>query len=157
MAASGKQAAQVHGRGLMLRLALSLAPDLNSGDAPEVISRIFARAVYEQVLFFIDQVWAMVLAHLEIWCELDRIRRAGFFAEAAKNAARKIDAEKLGVAPSGFILRGLEGDAIHGAGHRAEVAGNAALTPVGIARENNAASPAWRKIWLLVRILHRHA
>ena len=98
----------IHRRILVLGLALVLAADRDSGDAPEVVIGILARAVDQQVFLFIDQVLAIVLAHFEIGRQLDGVSGACLLAVAAIDAAGEVDAEELGVAAAVFIFGGLQ-------------------------------------------------
>src|SRR6185437_8245315 len=54
-----------------------------------------------------------------------------------------------------LVFRGLESDAIHRAGGRAEITCHAAFFSVRIAAQDDAAAPAWRDVGLLVRVLDR--
>src|ERR1700722_19458605 len=140
----------------MGRLALILAAYLDSRHPPIVITRVFARTVYHQILFLIYQALTMKLPHLEIGCKLDSISWTGFFAETAEDTTREVDTEELRITPSGFILGCLQRDAIDRARHRAKVARYTALASVGIARQNDPAPVAWREVRLLLRILNRN-
>ncbi len=92
--------------------ALAFAADLSSRYPPVVIARILAGAIDQQVLLFINQILPVKLPHLEIRSELNGVGGAGFFAETAKDAARKVNAEEFRKAPAVFVLGGLERDAI---------------------------------------------
>src|SRR5579863_1377367 len=112
----------VDGRCFMRRLALILSTDLDSGCAPEVIVRILAWPIDHQVALFVNQVLPVKLAHFEVRCQLDGVRRAGLLAQATKDAAREVDSEELRMSPPVFILCSLQGDATDRTGNRAEVA-----------------------------------
>src|SRR5215813_7571619 len=98
----------VDGGRFMCRLALVLSTDFDSGYAPEVVSRILAGPIDQQVLLFVDQVLPVKFAHLEVRRQLDGVGRTGFLAIAAKNAAREVDAEEIREAPPVFVLRRLK-------------------------------------------------
>src|SRR5271166_1857882 len=138
----------------MRRLALVLSADRDSGCAPEVIARILARPVDQQVVLFVNQVLAVKLAHLKVRRQLNGVRRAGFLAIAAKDAAREVDTEELRIPPPVLVLRRLQSDATDRTGDRAQVASHTAFPTVGIARKNDPAAVARREIRLLLRILH---
>src|SRR5579871_3238952 len=152
----GHQAAQIRGRRLALGLALVFAADVDPGHPPEVVVRVLAGTADQQVFLFVNHVLAVIFAHLSIGRELDGIGRACLFAITAENATRKIDAEKFRIAAPGIVLRGLQGDAIDGAGHRAQIAGHASLPAFGITRENDAPAVARREVGLLLRVLDGH-
>src|SRR6185437_12103686 len=147
------QLAHVGGRFFALSLALLFAADPHARHAPEVVIRVFAGSADQQIFFFVNQVLPLVLAHFKVGCELDGVSRAGVLAVAAEDAAGKVDAEELRVAPAGGVLRGLQRDAIHRAGDSAQITGDAALASLGIAGKDNTSAPAWRKIRRLLRIL----
>ena len=138
----------VDGRRFVLRFSLILSADLHAGHAPIVVAGIFARPIDQQVLLFVHQVLAMILAHLEIRRQLDRIGGARFLAEAAENAAREIDAEELRITPAVLVFRRLKRDAVHRAGDRAQIARDAALAAIRIAREDDAAALPGRQVRL---------
>src|SRR4029434_4151610 len=123
---------------------------------PEVIPRILAGTVDQQIFLFIHQILPVKLPHLEIRRKLDGISRAGLFAKTTEDAAREVDAEEVRITTPRFILGCLERDAIDRTGDRAEVARHAALAAVGIARQNDPAPVAGREIRLLLRILNRN-
>src|SRR6185437_6131887 len=133
----------------VLRLALVFAFNLNSRNTPEVITGVLARSTDQQIFFFVDQILAVVLRHLEIRRELNGIGRASIFAKPAEDAAGEIDAEEFRVSAPAIILRRLQRDAVHWADSGAEITGHAALSSIRIARENNAPSCARRQIRLL--------
>src|SRR5262245_10571886 len=126
----------------MVRLPLVFPADLDSGDAPEIVAGVLAGAVDQQILFFIDEVFAVKLAQLELADKLNRIRRAGLFAQPAGDAAVEVEAEKLGIPAAGLVFGGLERDAIDRTGDGAEVACHTARAAVGIPRQNDAAAVA---------------
>src|SRR5208337_4606825 len=134
--------------------ALVFSTDLDSGNAPEVIPRMLAWPINQKVALFIDQVVPVKLAHLEVRRQLNGVRRAGFLAIAAKDAAREVDTEELRIPPPVLVLRRLQSDATDRTGDRAQVASHTAFPTVGIARKNDPAAVARREIRLLLRILH---
>ena len=69
----------------------------------------------------------------------------------------KLIRKNSGIPPAVLVLGRLQRDAVDGARDRAQVAGDAALAAVGIARQDDASAPARRQIRLLFRILNRHA
>src|SRR3974390_2574137 len=138
----------------MCRLALVLTTDPDSGNAPEVISRILPWAIDQQIVLFVNQVLPVKLAHLEVRRQLDGVRRASLFAQTAEDTTREIDTEELRMPAPVFVLCRLQRDAIDRAGNRAQVARHTALTAVRIARKNDPASVARREIRLLLRILN---
>src|SRR5690606_35854686 len=140
-----------------LRLALVLAPDRKPRDAVEAVVGILAGAADQEVLLFVHHVAAVVLAHLEIGRELDRVRGTRLLAESAVDAAREVDAEPRRVPAHGPVLGLLERDAVDGTGDRAEIAGDAALLPVRIPGEDDAPAEARREIRHLIGILDRLA
>src|SRR6185437_10072340 len=144
---------QVHGWGLALGFSLILAADLDPGDTPEVVAGVLAHPVNQQVLLFVDHVVTPVLAHLGVGRELDGVGGAGILAEAAEDAAGKIDAKPLRIAAAAGVFGGLQGDAIDGASGGTEVTGDAALAAVGIAGEDDAPAIAGGEVGLLLRIL----
>src|SRR5262249_61091707 len=93
------------------------------------------------------------LAHFEIGCELNRVCRTCLFAEAAEDTAREIDAKELRITPPAFVFGRLQRDAIHGAGHRAQITGHATLAAVRITRKDDSPSVPRRQVRFLVRIL----
>src|SRR5262249_30859063 len=145
----------VDGGRFMCRLALVLSTDFDSGDAPEVVSRMLAGPVDQQVVLFVDQVLPVKFAHLEVRRQLDSVGRAGFLAVTAKDAAREVDAEEIRVAPSVFVLRRLKRDAPDRTGNGAQVARHAALLAVRVAGENDSAAITRREVRLLLGILNR--
>src|SRR5690348_10095131 len=147
---------QVGWRVFALGLALVFPADLHPGHAPEVIARIFAGPVDQQILFLVDHVLSLVLAHLEVGSKLDSVSWAGVLAVSAEDATRKIDAKEFRVTAAGRVLRGLQRDAIDGTGNGTQITADAAFATIGIAGQNNAAAPAWRQIRGLLRILPSH-
>jgi hypothetical protein len=141
-------------RRFTLRIALILAADLNARYSPVVVPRMLAGSIDQQVFLFIDQVLTVKLAHLEIRGKLDGVGRAGLFAQAAKDTTREIDAKELWKTPPVFILSCLERNTIDGTNDRTEIARHAALTSIGITRQNDPAPVAWSEIRLLLRILN---
>src|SRR5581483_12010405 len=108
-----------------------------------------------QVLFFVDKVRAVILAHLVVWSELDRVGGARVLAEPAVDAAVEIDPEELRKPPPMFILGRLQRDAGDGAHHGAQVASYAPFAAVGVARQDDPTAPPRRHVSLLFRILNR--
>src|SRR5699024_8182278 len=96
-----------------------------------------------------------VFAHFEVRDQLDRVGRTGVLAKAAIDAAREIDAESLRVPAAAVVFGLLHVDAVHGTGDSAQVAGNAALGTIRVARQDDAAAIARRQIHFFFRILHR--
>src|SRR5690348_7997415 len=144
---------QVSGWLFVFRLALILAADLHAGHTPEVVAGIFAGSIDKQILFFVDHILPLVLAHFEVGSKLDSVSWAGVLAISAEDAARKIDAEEFRIAAAGRVLRGLQRDAIDGTGNGAQITADATLAAVGIAGQNNAASPSRSQICGLFRVL----
>src|SRR5690349_4640643 len=153
--ASWHQAPHVHRRFLVLRFALVLAGDGQAGDAVEVVAGLLADAVDQQVFLLVHHVLAVVLGHLVVRRQLDRVGRAGFLAQPAVDAAAEVDAEPLGIPAAVGLLGLLQRDAGDRAGHRAQVAGDAALLAVGIAGQHDAAAVAGRQVRLDLGILDR--
>src|SRR6185437_6959038 len=85
----------------------------DAADLPVVVTGIFSGTIDQQLLFLVDQIGAMVLAHFDVGNELNRVRGASVFAKSAKNTAREVDAEKLGIAASVFVFGRLQRDAIY--------------------------------------------
>src|SRR5215467_10217885 len=111
----------------MVRFALVFPSYLFAGDAQEVIAGVLAGSVNQQILFLIHEVLPVKLAHFEIRCKLNRVRRAGLFAKTAEDAAREVDPEKLRISPAMLVFGRLERDAIDRTGDRAEVTRYTAL------------------------------
>ena len=105
MAHSWHQPPRVHGGLFVFGLAFVFSADGQARDAVEIVTVIFPLPADEKVLFFVYKVPAVVFAHFKIRGKLNGIGRARLFAETAKNTARKIDPEELGVPPAVFILR----------------------------------------------------
>ena len=97
----------------------------------------------------------MIFAHFEIGSQLDGIRGARLLTEAAKDTAREIDAEEFRVAPASGVFRCLEGDAVHRTNHCTEIAPDTSLTPIWIARKDDAAAVPGGQVWFLFGILNR--
>ena len=153
--ASWHQIFHINGLLFILRLALVLVLDRESGNAVKIIVRILSWSADKQVLFFVNQIFPLVLTHLEIGRELDGIGRACFFTISAEDAPGKIDAEELGITSSVLVLRSLKRDAVNGTRHGAEIARNTALLAVRVAGKDNPAAPPGRDIGPLLRILDR--
>src|ERR1035437_5638574 len=109
------------------------------------------------MLFLVDHILPVVLAHLYIWRQLYGIGGTSVLAKAAKYAAREIDAEPFRETPAVFVLRCLQRDAVHRAYHGAEITAHAAFSAVGIARKNDAATIPRGQVGFLFGILHRHS
>src|SRR6185312_5848311 len=107
-----QEGVKVHGPAFVFRLALILSADFYAGHTPEVIARVLALAGDQQIVLFVHHVLTPILAHFEIGSKLNRVSGAGLLAEAAEDAARKINAEEFRIAPAGLVFRGLERDAI---------------------------------------------
>src|SRR5215467_7338671 len=140
---SGKQTVNVDRCGLMRSLTLVLSANLDSSDVPEVITRILAWTIDEEVILFIHQVLTMELGHLKIGRQLDRIRGTSFLTEPTEDATREVDAEELWVAPPVLIFSGLQGNTADRAGDGAQVACHASLAAVWITRKNDSAPIPW--------------
>src|SRR5215831_8216291 len=145
----------VDGRRFMCRLALILSADLDSGYAPEVIARIFPRPVNQQILFFVNQVLPVKLSHLKVRRQLDGVCRAGFLAIPAKDTAREVDAEEIGISSAVFVLGRLQRDTVDRTGDSTEIACHTALASIWIAGQNDPAAIARRQIRFLLGILNR--
>src|SRR5581483_1135207 len=65
-----------------------------------------------------------------------------------------VNAKEFRITPAGLVFGCLERNTIDRACHGAEIARDATLTAVGIARKDNAAAIARRQIGLLLRILY---
>jgi hypothetical protein len=109
----------------------------------------------QQVFFLVYEVLPLIFAHLEIGGELYGVGRTCFFAVAAKDAAREVDAEKLEIPPAVLVLGRLERNTVHGAGHSAEIAGDAALLAVRVPGEDDPAAPPGRDVRPLLGVLDR--
>src|SRR5690606_11126812 len=144
-------------RRLVLRFALVLAADREPGHAVEAVAGILAGAADQEVFLLVHHVAAVVLAHLEVGRELNRIRRARLFAEPAVDAAREVDAEPCRIPAAGLVLGLLERDAVDRTRDRAEVTRDAALLSVRVARQDDAAAEAGREIGLLLGVEDRLA
>src|SRR5690625_685795 len=143
-ASSGKESFDINRRGLVFGLALALATDSLAGHTVEVVSRALAHTGNQQIIFFVHHVLAIVLAHFEIRCQLDRVGGAGVLAEATIDAAREVDAKSLRVPAAGFVL-GLDyADAVDRAGHRAKITGHAAFGAIRIPGQHDATAIARR-------------
>src|SRR6266542_3991286 len=143
----------VDGRRFVRCLPLILTPDLDSSHAPEVVTGILAGPVDQQVFLFIHEVFPVKFPHLEIGRKLDRVGRAGLFAETTEDATGEVDAEELRITPAGLVFGCLERDAIDRTCNRTEVARHTAFASVGITRQYDPAPVARREIWLLLGIL----
>src|SRR5262249_56173600 len=89
----------VDGRRFMRCLPLILTPDLDSSHAPEVVTGVLAGAVDQQIFLFIHEVFPVEFPHLEIGRKLDRVGRAGFFAETTENTPAEVDAKDPRITP----------------------------------------------------------
>ena len=69
--------------------------------------------------------------------------------------AGEVDAEEFGIPASVLFHALLQGDAVHRTGHRAQVAGDAALLTVRVPGQDNAAAIARCQVGHLLRILDR--
>src|SRR5690606_3332234 len=152
---SWHQPPHVHRGRFVLRLALVLAADRAAGDVVEAVTGILARSADQEMLLLVDHVASVVLAHLEVRRQLDRVRRAGLLAEPAIDAAREVDAEPFGIPPPRLVLGFLQRDAIDGARDRAEIARDAALVAVRVPRQDDPAAKPRGEIRLLLGILDR--
>jgi hypothetical protein len=117
----------------MCGLAFVFSPDLDSRDPPEVVTGILTGAVDQQIFFFIDQVFPVKLSYLEVGSKLNGVGRAGLFAIATKNATREVNAEKLWITSTVFILSRLKCDAIDRTRDRTQVASYTSFAAVRIA------------------------
>src|SRR6185437_8425563 len=84
---SWQQSAKIDRRLFAFGLTLVLVANRLAGNAPEIVAGIFAGAADQQILLLVDEAGTLVLAHLEIGDELDRVGRTRLFAPAAKDAA----------------------------------------------------------------------
>src|SRR5690606_16425182 len=107
--------------------------DADAGVAVEVVLQVLAAAVDEEVFLLVDQLHDVPLADLVVGGHLDGQGRAGLGAEAAEDAAGEVDPEPPGVAASLLSFGRFHGDAVHGTGSGAKVAGHAALAAVRVA------------------------
>src|SRR5262245_64796435 len=101
----------VDGRRFVRCLPLILTPDLDSRDPPEIITGILAGAVDQQIFLFIHKVFPVKFPHLEIGRKLDRVSRAGLFAETTENTAGEVDAKELRITPTVLVFGCLWEDA----------------------------------------------
>src|SRR3972149_237903 len=86
----------------------------------------------------------------------DRVHRAAFLAQPAKDALHHIDVVARGAARAVVAPRaGLDGDGLRRADRLAKLAGNAALLAVRIAAQDMLAAEARREWPLLERIIER--
>ena len=135
------------------RWRLVLAVDRRTGHPVKVVIGVFAGATDQQVFFLINQILPVVFAVFEIRRELYGVCRAGLFAEAAEDAAGKIDPEKNGVAPPVIVFGGLKGDSVHRTGRRTQVTGDTALFAVRVARQDDPPPESRRQRDFFFRIL----
>src|SRR5215475_14266339 len=70
---SGHQAVNIDRRYFAFSFAFILTADGYASDAPEVVSRILSWTINHEIRLFVNEVLPLVFAHLEIWCELNRI------------------------------------------------------------------------------------
>lgn len=70
----------------MCGFALVLAADLGSCDPPEVVTRILAGAVDQQIFFLVNKIPAVELSYFEIGRQLDGVSGAGLFAITTEDA-----------------------------------------------------------------------
>jgi hypothetical protein len=144
----------IHRPLLILRLPLVLTVNGQPSYSIKVVTRIFTGSTYQQVLFFVNQIVPPVFAVLKVGRQLDGVCGAGFFTETAENTAGEIEAKKFRVPPAPFILGSLQSNAVHRAGYRAEITGDAPFFPVGIPGENDPAPEPWRQIYGFFRVLN---
>src|SRR6185369_4628364 len=130
--------------------------DSDPGMVIEIVNRILAAAVDQQILFLIDEIHDISFAEFEIWCHLDGQSGTGLGTKSAEDAAREVDPEPFGIAPPSLPFCRLHGDAVHRAGCRAELTGYAALAAVRIAGQHDAGPEAGIRLALLLRILDRY-
>jgi len=124
----------IHGRQILKPLADRFPCNGYSGDAIVVVLRVLAGPIDEEILLLINQVLSLVLAHFEVWRELNRVRWTSFFAEAAKDAAREVDSEEGRVPPSTLVLCRLESYTVDRASSRAKITSHATFSTVRVAR-----------------------
>src|SRR5204862_6337348 len=100
---------------------------------------------YKQVSLVPHEVVFAVDGELVVLAHEDRADRAGFFAVAAKDAARLVNLVDRGVARAGHhravVFRRLEVDRVSRARDRAEAAGDALLEAVLVPHEHLLAAP----------------
>jgi len=148
----GQQAFDIDGFGFVLGIPFRLAVDGHPAHAIEVVVRVFAGPADQQIFFLVHQILAAVFPHFEIRRQLDGGSGAGFFAQAAEDAAGEVDAKELGI-PAAIVAFGfLQRDATDRAGHGAQVARHAALVTVRIPGQYDTTTVAWRAIDGLLRI-----
>src|SRR5262249_1070302 len=94
-----------------------------------------ALAILQQLLLVVEQLLAGLGGELEVRALYDGIDRAGLLAEAAIDALGHVDVVARGAAAAVGARFGLDGDRLRRADRLAELAGDAALFPVGIAAQ----------------------
>src|SRR3990170_757929 len=140
---------------LLQPIALVLALQGNASGLVIPVARVFTGTAYEKVFFLVHERGPLVLAHLVIGRKLYRVCRAGLLAVPAEDAAGEVYAEKRGIPPAVNSLICLQSYAVHRAGGRAQVARDAPLKTVRVAREYYPAPVPGREHRLLLRVLYR--
>jgi hypothetical protein len=152
---SGKETFDIHGFFFILCFSFFLSRNGHAGHLIKIVARIFALAVHQKILLFINEILAVVLTQFQVGDKLDGVSRTGVLAESTKNAPGKIDPEEFRIPPVARVLRSLEIDAIDRAGHGAEIARHTALAAVRIAGQYDPSPPPCRKEIPFIRILDR--
>ncbi len=119
----------------------------------KIVFGILSAAVDQQVFLLVYQIHDVPFADLVIRSHLDRHGRTSLCTESAEDAAGKINAEPGCIAPAVLPLGSLHGDAVHRAGGGAQIAGNAALSPVRIAGQHYPRPESRERGSFLLRIL----
>ena len=84
----------------MLCGALGLSGNCHTRYAVKIVVVIFANAIYQQVLFLVDEVMPVVFGHFKIACQLNGIGGTRLFKKKKKNAAGKVDTEEFRIPPT---------------------------------------------------------
>src|SRR5271157_4336723 len=84
---SWQEASHIHGRLFLFSLALLLALDGKTCNPVKIVTRVFPWPADQQILLFIYETLTLILSHLVVGRELDRIGRARVFTKAAKDTA----------------------------------------------------------------------
>src|SRR2546428_11030082 len=113
----------------------------------------------EQVLLDGDELIGVIVGQVVAGAHSDGIVGAGFLAHATVDTAQQIDLVPLGISLAGRdavlrgVLRRLDHDAAHRAGHGAQLTAHALLEAVRVAVQDVAAPVARRDRLLLLRVL----
>jgi len=94
----------VHRWILVLSFSFVFSGYRHSCDPIEIVIRIFAGTVYQQIVLFVDQIVALIFAHFKVIGKLDSVRGARLFAESTENTTGEIDSEKFRITPASSIL-----------------------------------------------------